>query len=293
MIIKENHSFDNIFGRFPGADGTTQARTSAGKLVTMGETPDHPLLDVAHAGDAAALAINGGKMNQFDLLPGAIQTGKNVADTQYRQSQVPNYWRYAKRFTLDDHFFSTIAGPSFPNHLVTVAATSANTVDNPRGQTHHSWGCDSGPFAVVNAINPQTGRSYLTRPCFDIPSLIDRLQQRHISWKYYSPGLYQSGYIWDALDAIKSVRESSLWTPNGDYPYKKFIHDAQSGRLPAVSWLVEDAFNSEHPPYSMCVGENWTVRQINAIMRGPDWKSTLIVLTWDDFGGFYDHVPPP
>ncbi|HEX8917240.1 MAG TPA: alkaline phosphatase family protein, partial [Chloroflexota bacterium] len=74
---------------------------------------------------------------------------------------------------------------------------------------------------------------------------------------------------------------------------KNFVKDARAGKLPQVSWLVTDAQRSEHPPYSMCVGQNWTVNQINAIMQGKDWKSTLIVLTWDDFGGFYDHVAPP
>src|SRR5206468_3995265 len=116
IIDRENHSFDNLFGTFPGADGATTARTSTGKVVKLIRTPDHTLLDISHSGGAASFAVNGGKMNQFNLLPGAIQNGKDYANSQYRESDIPSYWAYAKTFALDDHFFSTIMGPSFPNH---------------------------------------------------------------------------------------------------------------------------------------------------------------------------------
>jgi phospholipase C len=292
FLIKENHSFDNIFGRFPGADGTRTGQISTGRTVHLGVTPDHTLLDIGHAGDSASLAINSGRMDGFNLLPGAMQSGRDIALSQYAPSQVANYYNYARRFTLDDHFFSTISGPSFPNHIVTIAGTSNNIVDNPRGQTHHAWGCDGGPFSIVNAINPDTGESYLTKPCFNVRTIVDELQKAHVSWRYYAPGLYQSGFIWNALDTIRHIRYSRLWKSNVS-PETAFVKDARAGRLPSVSWLVMNVKDSEHPPASMCVGQSWTVKQINAVMQGKDWPSTLLVLTWDDFGGFYDHVPPP
>jgi phospholipase C len=293
IIDKENRSFDNYFGRFPGADGAQTARLSDGRVVRLAASPDHTLLDIGHAGDSAAFAIDGGRMDRFYLLPGAIQSGRDIADTSMTASDIPNYWRYAQRFTLDDHFFSTISGPSFPNHLVTIASISGNTVDNPRGQTHHAWGCDSGPYAVVSVINAASGKATLTKPCFNFPTLADTFQRYHISWRYYAPSLYQSGFVWDSFDAIRHVRYSKLWKTNADIPDTRFVHDARAGTLPSVSWLVTKAPLSEHLPYSVCMGENWTVQQVNAVMQGPDWKSTLIVLTWDDFGGFYDHVAPP
>jgi phospholipase C len=293
IIDKENRSFDNLFGTFPHADGATTAAISDGSTVRLGHTPDHTILDIGHAGDSAAFAEDDGRMDHFNLLPGALQDGIDIADSELHRSDILNYWRYAQRFTLDDHMFSTINGPSFPNHLVTIAADSNNVIDNPYGQTNHAWGCDSGPYARVAAVNPTTGQRYITKPCFNIRTIADVLQKYHVSWRYYAPGKFQSGYIWDSFDAIKSIRYSSLWKTNADYPTGRFVRDARAGRLPSVSWLVTDAPESEHPPYSMCVGEDWTVNQINAVMRGKDWRSTLIVLTWDDFGGFYDHVPPP
>ncbi len=291
IIDKENHSFDNIFGRFPGADGTTTAQVG-NSVHPLGHTPDHTLLDVAHAGDAAAFAVDGGKMDRYNELPGAIQDGKDIADSQYDESDVPAYWSYARAFTLDDHFFSTIMGPSFPNHLVTIAASSANTVDNPRGQTKHAWGCDGGKYSLVDSLDPNTGRRYLTKPCFDIPTMADTMQKAHVSWKYYAPGAFHSGYIWSAFDAIRHIRYSSLWKSNVPSD-TAFIKDVKTGKLPSVSWLVTNEQLSEHPPYSMCEGENWTVDQINAVMKSKYWNDTLIVMTWDDFGGFYDHVAPP
>ncbi len=291
IIDKENRSFDTMFGLFPGADGASRARLSTGESVALRRTPQQPLLDVGHAGAAAVLAVDNGKMDGFDLLPGAIQDGKNIADSQFHEADIPNYWKYARAFTLDDHFFSTIMGPSFPNHLITIAATSGNTTDNPRGQLVHAWGCDGGKESVVAGIDP-TGKRFLTHPCFDFPSFPDLFQKYHVSWKYYAPGQFASGYVWSTLDAIKHIRYGPLWKTNVPSD-KTFIRDIRTGHLPQISWLVTNARESDHPPASICLGEDWTVRQINAVMRSSYWKDTAVFLTWDDFGGLYDHVAPP
>ncbi|HEX8918005.1 MAG TPA: alkaline phosphatase family protein, partial [Chloroflexota bacterium] len=292
ILDRENHSFDNLFGTFPGANGSTTARLNTGQLVKLIHTPDHTLLDISHSGGAAGFAVNNGKMNQFNLLPGATQNGKNIADSQYQEKDVSSYWAYARSFTLDDRFFSTIMGPSFPNHLVTIAASSANAVDNPVGQTFHAWGCDAGQYSRVSAMDPKTGKNYEENPCFNLPTMADTFQSHHLSWKYYAPSQYQSGYIWSSFDAIKHIRFSSLWKTNVPSS-TQFVTDVKTGHLPQVSWLVTNEQQSDHPPYSICVGQSWAVKQINAIMQSQYWKSTLIVLTWDDFGGFYDHVVPP
>lgn len=292
IMVKENRSFDNYFGTFPGADGTRVGRTSDGRTVPLLHTPDHTLIDINHAGDAARVAVDGGKMDGFDQLQGAIQDGQDIALSQLHESDIPNYWAYARTFTLDDRFFSTINGPSFPNHLVTIAGTSNNTDDNPVLNTYHSWGCDAGPYTKVDAVNPQTGSHYFIKPCFDMQTLPDLFQKAGVTWKYYAPGQYQSGYIWSALNSIKHIRYSSLWQSNVP-DTSQFIKDVKAGTLPQVSWVVMNEGESEHPPHSSCAGENWTVRQLNALMQSPLWSSTAVFLTWDDFGGFYDHVAPP
>lgn len=292
IIDKENRSFDSMFGRFPGAAGATTGRLPNGRTVPLIHQPDHLLLDVDHGGNAATVAVNHGHMNGFTKLQGAIQNGKNEALSQFWPQDIPGYWSYASHFTLADHFFSTILGPSFPNHLVTVAATSNNVVDNPINTSQQAWGCDAGAKALVETIVPKTRKPRYVKPCFTLPTLPVALSRAGVSWKYYSPPQFQSGYIWNALDAIRNVRYSPLWASNV-VDTSKFTQDASSGALPQVSWVVTSQAQSDHPPYSICVGENWTQSVINSIMQGPDWSSTVIVLTWDDFGGFYDHVDPP
>jgi phospholipase C len=292
ILMKENRTFDNYFGTFPGADGTTVGKLSNGKIVSLNHTPDHTLIDIAHHGDAATVAVDNGKMDGFDLLPGAIQNGQDIALSQLQQSDIPNYWQYAQNFELMDHFFSTINGPSYPNHLVLVAGSSHNTVDNPVLNSNHAWGCDSGPYAKVDTVDPQTGRHSFVAPCFNMNTLPDELQKAGVSWKYYAPPAFQSGYIWSSLDSIRHIRYGPLWSTNV-VPPADFLTDLHNDALPEVSWVTENENVSEHAPYSSCVGENWTVQYLNALMRSPEWSSTVVFLNWDDFGGFYDHVAPP
>jgi hypothetical protein len=261
-------------------------------MVPLSRAPDHLLLDIEHGGAAATRAVDGGHMDRFNQLPGAIQDGQDASLSQFWPQDIPGYYAYAHAFTLDDHFFSTVLGPSFPNHLVTVAATNFNTIDNPVDISHRAWGCDSGPYAQVRAIDPKTHRMRFVRPCFNATTLPDLLQSAGVTWKYYAPRQYQSGYIWSALDAIRHIRYGPLWKTNVVND-SNFVRDAATGRLPQVSWLVTSEAQSDHPPFSMCVGESWTERVLNAVMQGTDWASTVVILTWDDFGGFYDHVAPP
>jgi phospholipase C len=289
FLIKENRTFDHYFGTYPGADGATSGQTSAGKTIPLSHAPDKVPWDIGHSWRDALIAINNGKMNKFDLVENGDLEGYKLPYTQLHESDIPNYFVYARNFVLADRMFSSMAGPSFPNHLFTVAAQDDGFLDNPR-PNHHNWGCDSDEDKTA-LVQKADGRLTIEPPCVDFQTLADSLEAAHISWKYYAPPKGHYGYEWSTLNAIKHIRETPLWQEhvvNDDY----FVTDALQGKLPAVSWLVTGK-DSEHPPLSTCSGENWTVRQLNAVMNGPDWNSTVVFVTWDDFGGFYDHVPPP
>jgi phospholipase C len=299
FIIKENRSFDSYFGAFPGADGAISGRTSNGTPIPLAPTPDRLPYDLGHFRQDALRAVDGGKMDSFDLLDNGNVDGVMLPYTQMREADIPNYFAYARHFVLADRMFSSMTGPSFPNHLFTVAAQSGGAVNNPKpglsrgaidNSKPESWGCDSDPDDSVEVVN-SNGEITLQPPCFDFQTLADRMEAAGVTWKYYAPTRGNPGYMWSALDAIKHIRFSPLWTEKV-VPDGQFAEDARHGRLPAVSWLVTGEA-SEHPPQSTCAGENWTVAQLNALMEGPDWASTAVFLTWDDFGGFYDHVPPP
>jgi phospholipase C len=289
FLVKENRTFDNYFGTFPGVDGATSGTISTGDVIPLGQAPDRTPRDISHSFQSAVKAIDGGAMDQFDLIPGGNVNGDYLSYTQYTENDMPNYFAYARTFVLGDAFFSSLTGPSFPNHLYTVGAQSGGAINNPT--SGGVWGCDSPPNATVQ-IMEDDGTLTRAYPCFDFTTLADSLEAKGLTWKYYAPGQGQSGYIWSALDAIAHIRMTDLWTQHV-VPTTDFVQDATNGTLPAVSWVVVGSGLSEHPPASVCVGENWTVQQINAVMEGPDWNSTAVFLTWDDFGGFYDHVAPP
>lgn len=290
FIVKENRGFDEYFGTFPGANGATSGLTSTGQMIPLGQTPDALGNDICHDWGCLLAMMDYGRMDHSDLDPTCTQAGRLMCFSQMTQANIPNYFTYARNFVLADNNFSSIHGTSFPNHVYTIAASSAGFI----GQAHlptnfslHEVGCSADPTANAEVID-QYGNISNQYPCVDIQTLGDSLTAAGINWTSYAPG----HVIFNAYEAINHYYNNpTLWNQHV-VTYQQFASDAQAGKLPAVSWLVANN-ESEHPPFSTCDGENWTVQQINAIMQGPDWNSTAIFLTWDDPGGFYDHVPPP
>ena len=292
VIVKENHTFDNYFGSFPGADGTTTCEYSDGGTFPCPHAPDAMPRDLDHSHDPALVDWNHGAMNGFDLVAGSNDNGDNLAYAQYQESDIPNYWAYAKRFTLADHFFAEMLGPSFPGHLVTLAAQAAWAVGNPDNNGFAVyWGCDQLPGSTLTRQNQQTCQNEDVFPCFDIPSIPDVLPAG-VDWKFYGTNFYLLPEVWSMFDAVKSIRQGSGWSHI--VTADNFDSDIKAGTLPAVSWLVDPDFAYEHPQVgTICNGENWTVQKINLLMQSKYWADTAILFTMDDFGGWYDHVPPP
>ncbi|HJT55370.1 MAG TPA: alkaline phosphatase family protein [Ktedonobacteraceae bacterium] len=298
FMVKENHTFDNYFGTFPGADGATTYTDHKGVVHPLNHQPDRLFQDILHDHAAFLTGYDHGRLDNFSKIPGAIQNINGVltdeADSQFYQSDIPNYWSYAQTFTLTDHTFTTIRSDSFPNHLYTIAAADDDAANIPViFKLKHRWGCDAPQAAYVKEIHSD-GTHTRAFPCFnDFQTLGDLLSAQKISWKFYSPGKDQSGYEYNSYNAVEHIRLSKAWNEH-IVDYTQFATDVANGTLPTVSWLIEPVQVSDHPTFSVCAGENWTVSQINTIMNNkPLWNTTAIFLTWDDFGGFYDHVVPP
>ena len=258
VIMEENHTFDSLFGTYPGVNGSSEP-----------EAPNPISADLNHSGDAETASIDGGKMNKF------TSTGK----VQYYQSDIPTYWAYAQQFGLSDNFFSSMATSSTPNHIAMIAGQTGG--DNASTLV---YGCKSPPNAIVGSRST-AGQQYWGSPCYNINSMPTILDANSISWKYYS-----ENNIWDAPLFLQSYYQS----PNNIRDSNQFLRDVQSGSLSTISWLmppIGDA--SDHPPAHIQLAQNWVAQQINAIMGSAYWSNTAIFLTWDDWGGFYDHVVPP
>jgi len=263
FLIKENHTFDNYFGIFPSADGVTTGITSNVTSIPLRPVSDsNPTGNLCNSWDCSVLAMNGGR-------------GSLDADTQATEAIIRNDWAYARRFALADHYFTSVHGPSLPNYLYMVAAPSSGVIDNGTGQSGAA--CDGEQFGAVTVIDAQ-GHSSQQARYFDFPTLPGRLNEAGTRWRCSVIG----------GGAMNLLRHSEYWADDFA-PNEQIITDAQTGNPPAMSWVFPDGAD-EHPPASIGRGENWTVQVLNAILQGPDWNSTVVFVTWDDFGGFYDHV---
>jgi phospholipase C len=295
FILKENRSFDNYFGTFPGANGATTAKKSTGQIITLGHTPDPPAHDIGHEWHDAHIAVDAGLMDRFDQQFDCSVNSDSLCLTQLYQADIPNYWSYAQGFTLADEGFSNVASGSYPAHLDLVAGSNFDAIDNPYSSDPGQWGCDARAGTTVPLMDPSSYVVTAGFPCFTANTMGNLADSAGVSWKAYTAiNSTQSGYIYNPFRSFSSIYSGSDWSTKV-VNYGQFITDAQSGNLPALSWLTPPSLDTDHPPDSACVGENWTVQQINAVMQGPasQWDSTVIVLVWDDWGGFYDHVPPP
>ena len=300
FLVKENRTFDTLFGTFPGANGATEGTLCDGTTVPLAHAPD-TVNDLPHNFADGIEVINGGKMNCFE----------DAGYVQDDEKDIPNYWAYARRFVLADNFFSSEYGPTCIEHFFNYAAQADRFVDCARpgqyGLKQREF-CDD-PFEQAYTFprftkeareqifqleeqGPNGAAAVRTHyrlryPCSDVRVLPDRLQAKGISWKEY-----QGNSPWvQPLREIRHVRFSSMY--RNVVPDTHFVTDVEAGRLPQVSWLTPPMPLSDHPPYSLCRGENWLVDTLNVLMRSRYWDSTAIVVTWDDFGGFFDHVPPP
>ncbi len=300
FVIKENRTFDNLFGLFPGANGVSVGMDQ-GEPRVLTPAIDRLEQDIRHCYDCALQAWNGGKMDGFATIS---EWADKYAYTQFQPGDLPSYWHWASSFVLGDNFFASAQGPSFPNHLYTIAAQSGGTHENvyqdiDKLRARHqdtglfkAWGCDSMADGYAVVVDSE-GVKKKVPPCFDFLTEGDLLSEAQIPWAYYAATQYQNGYLWSAYDAVRHVRQNEAYWQQHMFPVDSFAEQARAGLLPPVTWVTPRFELSDHPEYSLCHGENWTTEIVNAVMQGPEWESTAIFITWDDYGGFYDHVPPP
>src|SRR5262245_4262409 len=322
VIMQENRSFDSYFGTFPGADGIPMRNGAPTVCVPDSQwnrcvKPYHDPEDMnsggPHTAQDSVNDIDGGKMDGFiRTLRSARRrcrnpnnplcaNGDSVDVMGYHDDrEIPNYWRYAKEFVLQDRMFEPSASWSLPAHLFIVSGWSATCVGHDpmscRSDLRHPGGIRQRKRRTKPPSYPWTDVTYL-------------LRRANVSWKYYvaegtqpdceddemacDPKAQTAGtpQIWNPLPWFDTVRESGQLA--NIQTLDRFYEDARNGTLPAVSWIVPNGDVSEHPPALVSAGHAYVTGLINTIMQGPNWSSTAIFLAWDDWGGFYDHVVPP
>jgi phospholipase C len=295
-VMLENRSFDNVFGRFPGADGA-KVGLHFGTEKPMTRCPDWLPGDLPHDQSAHIKNYNHGALDNFGI--GAF--GYLYGYSQFWEQDIPNYYHWAKEHVLCDNFFASQSGPSYANHLYSVSGTGGGVIDNPEnirvlryedGRQMKSWGCDAYGDDVYVMVRDENGQLTKHDTCFTDPTVGEQLTEREIDWASYSASRDQPGYIWQGYSAYENVFGTELWDRHIE-PVDRILDDIEANALPSVSWVTPRFQLSDHPPYSTGHAHNWVTDLVNGIMESEMWDSVAIFLTWDEWGGFYDHVVPP
>jgi phospholipase C len=308
VIVQENRSFDDLFATFPGADGATQGlmQTPSGSdvYVPLAKVNLKSTCDPPHGYHGFLKMYDAGKMDGFGLGGGACHGNVTAAYQYVDPSQIQPYWDIAEQYVLGDQMFQTQGSGSFTAHQDLIAgatiidqAKTKSIIDLP---THTPWGCDA-PHGTKTDLLKSVGSQLIYQnnkgpfPCLTYSTLRDLLDAKSVSWKYYSPPINGGeGRLWNAFDAIKAVREGSEWGTNVTMSDTQIFTDITNGQLPAVSWVIPDRQNSDHPAGpGPDTGPSWVAQLVNAVGESSYWPNTAIVVVWDDWGGFYDNAPPP
>jgi phospholipase C len=320
LMIQENRTFNNLFAGFPGAvsskTGYELVPNGTGykkKKIRLTEAALTDRGNVTHLYKAFLVGYNNGAMDGFNLIKYVV-SGKPEGKAPYQYvspSQIGPYRSIAAQWGLADEMFQTQGSDSFTAHqdLIrggTFIDATESLIDPP--STSAAWGCDSNPGATTSLITtslkyePDAGPSPCSKYFPDYgsdgyPTLRDLLDAKSVSWKYYTPVWKNNtpSALWNAFDVIAPVRYGPEWTDGHiDSPETNIFNDISGNSLPAMSWVIPDAANSDHPGYSSKdTGPSWIAQVVNAIGESSYWNSTAIIVVWDDWGGFYDPVAPP
>jgi phospholipase C len=329
VIIQENRTPDNLFqdpvlinstnsSDGKGADIQNFGIDSKGNRIALIPTPLQTGYDLGHAHDSWLRVYDNGKMDGAGL--NTVKCNPNAPPgcpppNPWFQSVLPAdvapYFQLAETYTFGDRMFQTQQGPSFPAHQFLLAGTSAPSAgsslfvaENPMNGVlpFYNSGCTAPPVETVQLIAPGGDESQTVYPCFDHPTLTDIFDAAKISWRYYAPS---AGIIWTAPTAIQHICVPNAAPPNGtactgaDYTNNVVLRNAQvftdisNGQLPSVAWVIPTGQESDHPAMNDGSGPSWVAAIVNAIGNSQYWSNTAIIITWDDWGGWYDHVPPP
>ena len=325
IIFQENRTPDNLFHDQVlidrGADLASSGVNSSGQIIQLGQQPLGNHYDLNHKHSGFTTMYDGGMMDGADLIHVTCDgtpdcPPPNPQFMYVNPADVQPYFQMAEQYTFGDRMFQTNEGPSFPAHQIIISGTSAPTAtsplfvaENPQGITKSgaNTGCTAPPEEYVYLVDATGNESSTSYPCTDHPTLTDEMNTKGISWKYYTP---TAGSLWTGPNAIEHMCGPDAAPPNAtvclgsDWVNHVVLYttanpapmldDIANGQLPAVSWIIPTGHNSDHaghPTYTD--GPSWAASIVNAIGNSSYWANTAIILTWDDWGGWYDHVPPP
>ena len=327
IVFQENRTPDNLFGSNPtfepGVDIASTGLNLAGKSIPLTPVLLNSCYDLGHGHYDFTVMYNNGHMNGAQNVgvdyAGSCDAGPNP---QFRfvdnsTATVQPYFDLAKQYGFDNRMFQTNEGPSFPAHQFIFGGTSAPTTTSPlfasenMANSEAVAGCTAPPGQRVLVIDARGNESDYppVYPCFDRPTMANLLDGAGLSWRYYTNTL-ATGSIWNGPAAIKDIclaqKQNGILNCTGAEYVKnvlpgqaQVLTDIAHCDLPKVSWVIPTAQDSDHAGITTANGPAWVASIVNAVGNQPAcpggdtyWNNTAIFITWDDWGGWYDHVPP-
>jgi phospholipase C len=294
IIMQENRGFNYLFKGYPGATTFSSGKNSHGQTITLQPVSMAAPYDIDHQSFDMFMACDGNppgencKMDGFDL---EYVGGSAPVNPEYRyapSSEIQPYLNMAGQYVLGDMMFNSNLDASFVSHQYIIAAQGNHMVNLPSG----NWGCGGGPSDMVASLNADRSYGANQSPCQNYTTIGDELGKKGLSWRYYTANASDIGFIWSAYQAVSHDRYGRAWQ-HVISPPSQFLTDAANGALAHVSWVLPTWVNSDHSGNGSTTGPSWVAQVVNAVGQSKNWSSTAIFILWDEWGGWYDNVPPP
>ena len=289
FIVQENRSFNTLFNKFPGALTQDYGYDTKGNKITLHSQNLAVPWDIDHSANGFFAAYDNGKMdgwnNEFACCSGVPQ---NFAYAYVARSQIKPYWDLASQYVLADHMFQSNIDGSFTAHQYVIAAYASHAVNYP----YNYWGCPGGNGDMVQTLNPDRSYGPNIVACFDNQTIADEMDSAHLSWRFYTSSIYGDGNLWNAYQAISHIYNGPDWSKYVINPQSQFLSDVGAGTLADITWVTPTFEASDHDGVGTDTGPQWVASLVNAVGKSKFWKSTAIVVIWDDWGGWFDPVPP-
>ena len=307
IIFQENRSFDNLFQGFTGANTVASGVNSKGQTIPLTPVRLSKQYIVDHSSTAFFDACDGtprGQNCKMDGFDRELSAGgpPNPQFVYVPHGDTKPYFSMARQYVLADNTFTSQLDESFVAHQYIIAGQAASAVDLP---TTAVWGCGGGGSDTVQTLLPDRHYGPSEVPCWNHKTLGDELDEAGLTWRYYTTALSgkcvactgvgsSSGSEgWSGYQAIRHIRYGPDWTQDVITPQSRFISDVFEGTLANVTWITPICADSDHVACGGGYGPDWVATLVNAVGSSAFWDSTAIFVMWDDWGGMYDHVPPP
>jgi phospholipase C len=297
IIIQENRTPDNLFQGLPGANIATGGMNLKGQQVVLHAATLEEPYDISHSHPTFLREYDGGKMDGFNNVGSGCGRKAVCAYGYVPSSETQPYFAMATQYAFADNMFSTNEGPSYPAHQYLISGTSVT--DDPRYSASENpsipgggngSGCDAPARAFVETIDQFGNEGNPVFPCFDRPTLGDLLDAQAATWRYYQ--MVRGPGVWHAYNSIRHIRFGNDYA-NVVAPSQQILTDIANGQLANVSWVTPAGINSDHSGTGGDGGPAWVASIVNAMGESQYWNDCAIFVVWDDWGGWYDHVPPP